>query len=322
MHLVESMAYSGSVPWHGLGETVEECVTPEEMLVKAGLNWPVHCLPVRFKLGTRVYETTETRILVREYKGATEVMGPAGPNYVPVQNAEVMKFFQGFTHDAGVILETAGSLDEGKQVWALARFKDNWQMLDEQFKNYLLIVSPHVWGQSLRIFYTPVRVVCNNTLTIALKSNAVDKLRYRHVHYREFDTGNISKAQEVMKLSISLAKAFEGVAKLLAATKANDEAAARFFAKLFVPAIAGQSAEAMFSNSQIQGWMGLLDSQTGGNTEAAHGTYWGLFNTVTFNFDHVRGNSRDARMESAWLGSGAAKKREAFELAMQMALAS
>jgi phage/plasmid-like protein (TIGR03299 family) len=315
------MAYTGQVPWHGLGEVVEDCLTPDEMLVRAGLDWPVHCLPVRFKVGTKVYETTETRVLVRDYHNQIEVMGPAGPNYVPVQNAEVMKFFQGFTNDAGVILETAGSLDDGRQVWALARFKEGWQMMDEHFKNYLLIVSPHVWGQSLRIFYTPIRVVCMNTLTMALRAGAVDKLRYRHLHYREFDAGQVGRAHEVMKLSLKHAQAFSDVAKLLSSVKANEAAAAKFFAKLFMPAIAEQDTNAILNNSQIQGWMGLINSQRGANTEAAKGTYWGLFNTVTFNYDHVRGNNVDNRMESAWLGVGATKKREALELAEQMALA-
>lgn len=319
MHLVESMAYAGQVPWHGLGNPVSPEMTPDEMLLAAGLNWPVHCLPGRFKLDGKVYETTEVKILVRDYRGEVEVMGPAGPEYVPVQNKEVVDFFKGFTNEAGVILETAGSLDSGRYVWALARFTQDWTMMDEKFNNYLLIVSPHIWGRSLKIFYTPIRVVCNNTIMMALRGQSLSKVSYRHLHHAEFDQGRMKKAREIVGLSQAYADAFQGTAQLLAKIKADEAAAAKFFSKLFVPGLANAKTEEQLDNSQIQYWMGLRDSQIGGKTEAADGTYWGLFNTVTFAFDHVRGNSVETRLESAWFGTGASKKLEALEVAKELA---
>lgn len=320
MHKVESMAYAIKEPWHGLGNKVDENLDEEQMLAAAGLNWPVHCLPARFKLRDTTYETTEVKILCREYGGETQVMGPAGPAYVPVQNKDMMSFFRGFTKDAGVILDTAGSLDDGRYVWALARFQDGWQMMDEKFQNYLLIVSPHIWGRSLKIFFTPVRVVCFNTMTMALRGGAVDKLKYRHLHNSEFDQTVIAQAQQVMQLSTKHAHAFATTAQLLAKTKADDAASAKFFSKLFMPALATATTEEQLANGQIQSWMGVRDSQVGGDTEAAKGTYWGLVNAVTYTFDHVRGNDSGNRLESAWLGTGASKKLEALELAREMAL--
>lgn len=323
-HEVDTMAYVGQEPWHGLGVQLNKALEIDEMLVTAGLDWKVHARPVRFNIpGEKaIFETTQTKVLIRDNGPGPEnkiVLGPCGPQYVPTQNSESFKFFKALADDkVGLSLEVAGALDEGRYVWALAKFDDGWSMMDETFKDYLLLTSPHIWGRALQIFYTPIRVVCMNTLMMAMSGRSIETA-FRHLHLQEFDDKIIADAREIVKLGTEMTMQFRKSAEFLAKIKADEAATAEFFAKLFAPSLAGVDTDSQLAAPIIQDLITTRDSMAGSQTEAASGTYWGLVNTVTYLFDHVKGNSVDTRLQSAWLGRGAAKKREALEVALKMA---
>lgn len=323
-HEVDQMAYAGQAPWHGLGVELPDTTDADGMLDAANLRWKVHALPARFKCPDEdlTFQTTECKVLVRDNGPGPEnkiVLGPCGPQYVPTQNEQAFKFFKALASDkVGLSLEVGGSLDRGRYVWALARFDDEWKIMDESFRNYLLFVSPHIWGRALQIFYTPVRVVCMNTMMQALSGRSVDSA-YRHLHLTEFDDRVIADARGVMNLGGQMMDEFRKSAEFLAKVKADEAATAKFFATLFAPALADSDTDDQLSAPIVQDMILTKNTMVGAHTEAANETYWGLVNTVTYLFDHVRGNSVDTRLQSAWLGRGAAKKREAFDLAVRMA---
>ena len=131
-HMVESMAYAGLTPWHGLGVNVEDNLTPLQMLVAAELDWTVSCRQMFTHTGTEIDEGTEIipvlshSVLVRD--SDDKPLGPVGPRFVPTQNRDAFEFFKRFTSVGDMSMETAGSLKGGKQVWGLAKIKDGFTL--------------------------------------------------------------------------------------------------------------------------------------------------------------------------------------------------
>ena len=114
---VETMAYAGKVPWHGLGNQVGEDVTIEQMELTAGLDWKVNKVP--FVNPVTGSNSNDYFVLVRDSDG--KELSPCGKSYVPVQNRQALEFFRKFTESGNMTLETAGSLDGGRRVFVLAK---------------------------------------------------------------------------------------------------------------------------------------------------------------------------------------------------------
>ena len=184
-HAVETMAYAGEVPWHGLGVKVEDNLTPDEMLVAAGLDWTVskrhlftHSEP-SVENSKEVIPVNDYYVLVRDSDNKT--FGPCGPKFVPSQNADAFKFFEKFTSVGDMSMDTAGALKGGEQVWGLAKINDGFTLPgDDRVLGYLLVSVSHKWGKANEIRFTPIRVVCNNTLTYALADKTRPSFKMPH----------------------------------------------------------------------------------------------------------------------------------------------
>jgi phage/plasmid-like protein (TIGR03299 family) len=310
------MAYAGAIPWHGLGVRVSHDLSPEQMIEKARLTWSVEALDCTI-MGK--FQVPNFRALTRRnHDGSIDVFGPCGPRYVPVQNKEAFAFFKQFTEAGDMQLEVAGSLKGGRYVWALAKFNGELDLAGDITKNYILLVSPHIWGHSLKIFYTPVRVVCNNTLTQALNGGS-DLDRFRHIHTVDFDQYAIAKARGVLKLANIAAEEFAMAARLLANIKVNADQASKYFATLFKPQLVTATEMERLTDITVDHWMRVLKSNPGHDTTAANDTAWGLLNAVTYGLDHLYGRSEDARLENSWMGANARKKHQALENALALA---
>lgn len=314
-HEVESMAYAGALPWHGLGVQVTHDLTPAQMIEKAGLGWSVESLEVRLPNGAPVYNF---RALTRRNAvNELDVLGPCGPKYVPVPNKEAFEFFKEFTSAGEMQLEVAGSLKGGRYVWALAKFNEELNLDGDITKNYVLLVSPHIWGQALKIFYTPVRVVCMNTMTQALNT-ATSLEQFRHIHTVEFDKHAITRAKATLHLATVLAHEYADAAKILAKIQVDERQAALFFARLFKTSVETAPDIEKYADATVSHWMSVLSSNPGHDLPAAKGTAWGLVNAVTYGMDHLAGRGEDNRLFSAWLGPNARKKQQAFKLALEI----
>ena len=309
-HEVDTMAYAGAIPWHGLGVKVAHDLSAEQMIEKARLTWSVEALDCTI-MGK--FQVPNFRALTRRnHDGSIDVFGPCGPRYVPVQNKEAFAFFKQFTEAGEMQLEVAGSLKGGRYVWALAKFDGELALGNDITKNYVLLVSPHIWGHSLKIFYTPVRVVCNNTLTQALNGgNDLD--RFRHIHTVDFDQYAIAKAKGVLKMATVAAEDFATAARYLAQVKVTADQASQFFAKLFKPSLVTAPEMERMVDTTVGHWMQILGTNPGHDLPAAKDTAWGLLNAVTYGLDHLYGRSEDSRLENSWMGNNARKKREALD---------
>ena len=155
---VESMFYVRTVPWHGLGVHVEEALDSKEALEKSGLNWNVIQCPILtsgFKANIR---DTDNRLL-----------GIVTDRYKVVQNTEAFQFTDALLGE-GVRYETAGSLQDGRKIWLLAKLPEKYIIGGERIEPYLVFSNTFDGSGSIKVAMTPVRVVCQNTLNLALSS--------------------------------------------------------------------------------------------------------------------------------------------------------
>lgn len=159
---VETMFYVRNTPWHGLGIKVDEALTSKEALVAAGLDWNVTQKDVM----TDYYNVIDGyKANIREFDG--KVLGVVSDRYKIVQNVDAFNFTDNLI-DHGVTYETAGSLQEGKRIWLLAKLPDSYRLADEKVDPYIVFSNSHDGSGAIKAAMTPVRVVCNNTLNLAL----------------------------------------------------------------------------------------------------------------------------------------------------------
>ena len=176
---VETMAYAGEVPWHGLGTKVPHDLSTDEMLKKSGLDWYVEKLPTYVNAPSG-QQKTGSFALVRS--SDNKVLAPSvGQNWNPVQNKEAFDFFSEYVEAGDLEMHTAGSLMDGKMVWALAKVKQSFELFKgDEVENYMLFSNPHQFGKSIDIRMTPIRVVCNNTLTLSLSTDSDSMVKVNH----------------------------------------------------------------------------------------------------------------------------------------------
>jgi len=309
---VETMAYANETPWHGLGHKVGSDVTPEQMELVAGLDWKVNKVP--FTNPVTNEQSKDFFVLVRDKDG--KELTPCGHNYVPVQNRQALQFFKKFTESGHMTLETAGSLDGGRRIFVLAKTTQSFAIKGkDKVDSYLFCYHPHIWGQSLKIMWTPIRVVCQNTLMQALHGKSAE---FRMPHIQEFDANVQFKAEEALGLSQIKMREFQEQSELLASKEYNDKDLWKYWIALFQPSLKNEPnpTPEMFSKT-LEYLNQVIHTQPG--AQYSRNTWWQALNAVTYYIDHKSGRERDATLTSAWLGQKAALKRRALESALQYA---
>lgn len=302
------MAYreSNGLPWHGLGTPVSDDMTPREMMEVAGLDWSVEKVPTFIDLNGQKIETGQ-EALVRSTDG--KILTQVGKGWNPVQNAEAFDFFTDFVSAGDMVMDTAGSLKEGQIVWAMADVQDGFSLFNgDEVKGYLLFSNPHQYGKAIDIKFVMERVVCNNTLTVALNEKGMPGVRINH--RSEFDAESVKVALGISQEKIAK---FKDAAEFLGSKRYEDETLKRFMAKVF-----GESTrdDKLLSRTAEQA-MEYVENQPGDNFRP--GTWWNAYNAVTYMADHKLGRTADTRMASAWFGTNAKRKVDALDIALEMA---
>jgi len=330
---VETMAYAGVVPWHGLGVPVNNDLTPDEMLVKAGLNWTVSKRPIFYpaidaKLGSADLEASAKLLLPGDYAlvrdSDNSFLDVVGSRYQPVQNADAFEFFDKFVKSNKLEMHTAGSLHMGRYIWALAKTRDSFALNDNDVtESYVLLMSPHVLGKSLIAMQTSVRVVCQNTLNLALSGG---QIAYKMSHSRTFNDSE--KGQAAIALGL-ITTAFEeyGEAAQFLSSRACDVIQARDFFRVVMKIKDKDIAndEDTKENRLVRRMMVAFDGDAPGqDLDTTKGTWWGALNAVTYVMDHQAGNKKkpDNNLRDNWLGYRGNTKRLALDLAIKEAEAA
>ena len=161
---VETMFYTRETPWHGLGTKVEDAPGSKEALVAAGLDWKVIQKEICTKEGQPV-EGYRANIRDRDQN----ILGVVSERYKVVQNEEAFSFTDQLLGE-GVTYETAGSLQDGRRTWILARLPQRYIISGDEITPYLVFMNSHDGSGAIKAAMTPIRVVCQNTLNLALST--------------------------------------------------------------------------------------------------------------------------------------------------------
>ena len=313
---VETMAYANATPWHGIGTPVSSELTTDEMLKSASLDWLVLKKPAMVDVGEDGPVFGEDWFMLVRDKDK-KILGPCGKKYVPIQNKEIFDFLKKFVEAGHMTLETAGSLDGGRQVWALAKLNKGFKVVKgDDVEGYLLISLPHIWGKAGIIQFTPIRVVCMNTLVMALQSQSSGKFRFPHI--QSFSAVEYA-AEEALGISVELLNQFKEQSQHLSKRKYTEHKLEQYIATLFQPDVAKAKQgdiRPQFKRTAMDAYDCVHRQPT---VKSVEGSWWNALNGVTYYTDHVAGQDRAKALESAWYGQRAALKRKALDLAIEYA---
>lgn len=216
---VESMFYVGrQMPWHNLGTSVMDAPTSEQALRLAGLDWTVKPEPIYLGNGMKIEDSVAN---VRDKDGS--VLGVVGNRYQIVQNTEAFEFTDSLLGE-GVRYETAGSLRNGKIIWLLAKTPEKYNVLGEKVEPYVCFTNSHDGSGAVKVIMTPVRVVCNNTLNMALKSAK----RTWSVRHTISINGKLNEAKTTLELADQYMKETQNLFEELYKVKTGDLTVKRF----------------------------------------------------------------------------------------------
>lgn len=315
------MAYTGETPWHGLGQKLEAGASIAEWLTAANMNWTIRSVPVQYQ-ASRADNTPTTwndhRVLIRTDTGAP--LGIVSPQYEVVQPHTVLEFFRDLVTDHGMQLETAGVLFGGARYWALAKMDDAVLSGWDRVGGYTLLSTSADGKFATEARETTVRVVCNNTLSIAV-SQQPGAHYVRVPHRSRFD---IKAVHAHLGLGREHFAKFVELANVLTTTKVSAAAAHDFVQRLLAPTleveqVAEEPAQAKRAPRGLETILALFDGGGVGSTQkGAEGTAWGLVNAVTEYVDHyATAKTVSHRLNNAWWGNGDKTKVKAFTLAVE-----
>lgn len=316
-HLLEQMAYVGATPWHGLGNPLTAKQPLEVWAKQAGMAFTIQETPVRYlsetagSLGS-ILSFNDQKVLFRSDTKAP--LSVVSNRYQVVQPQEILEFYRDLTEVSGFELETAGVLKAGRKFWALARTGQTTTLKGKDTMNgYLLLATACDGTLATTAQFTSIRVVCNNTLAVALNngSHAI-----KVPHSTAFDPQAV---KQQLGVSVSAWDAFMYRMKMLSERKVKSHEAMNYFLKVFTDP--QKTATGLNNERAIRKVQDLYDGQGKGATmSSSQGTAFGLLNAVTQYVDHERrARSRDHRLDSAWFGQGAIIKQKALDQAWLMA---
>lgn len=318
------MAYVGETPWHGLGNALQPGAPLETWKVQAGMAWTIHEARLQGVGGDdALVPFPESKGLYRSDTYAP--LSIVGAGYKLVQPHEVLEFFRDLTRSAGFTLETAGCLDEGRKFWALARTGQQGRIgADDLLNGYVLLASSCDGSMATTAQFTSVRVVCNNTLRVAVADTSAGAVKVRH--RTVFDARSVKQELGLLPGSwqafMDGAQAMAETPMVLTDKRAQQERVKAFLVEVFKGDAKLELEQQPNKRAMVRTWE-LFQNAPGSALQSAQGTVWGLVNAVTRFADFERrAASQSNRLEAAWFGPGADLKTRAWDAGMALAMAA
>ena len=313
-HQVESMAYVGAVPWHGLGNKLTSRQPIEVWAREAGMEWEIRETPVRFltesagALGA-IESFDDHKVLFR-----SDTLAPlsvVSNRYHVVQPRAILEFYRDLTEVSGFELETAGVLKGGRKLWALARTGKSVSLRgNDVIHGYVLLATACDGTLATTAQFTSVRVVCNNTLAIAVGSSGTDAIKVPHS--TKFKAPDVKQQLGIFSTSWD---SFMHQLRDLSERKVKTREVEKYLTGVFTHPTNPQipvNERAMARTLEL-----FQGKGKGSGMASARGTAFGLLNSVTEWVDHERrARNPDYRLDSAWFGEGAAIKQRALDKAL------
>jgi phage/plasmid-like protein (TIGR03299 family) len=301
----DSMAFTGELPWHGLGTKVDDGMTVDQMLEAAGLTWQVLTAPLFFIDTAGKQRRVEDKVMIRSDN--SEILDTVGKRYVPAQNTEIFEFFREYVEVGDMSLNTAGSLWGGRYVWALAKFREGFTLAGgDKVEGYLLVSNPNKYGAGMVVKLVMTRVVCWNTLTMSLQETGN---RVVIAHNRAFDENARIDAKMKIGLATNAMERFEAEANAFTKVEGTVELLTKVVKEAFdYPEVEEVLADTKPGKRILELYSG---AGIGAALPSASGTGWGILNAVTQYIDHEQGRTQDSRLRNSWFGGGEAVKTRA-----------
>jgi phage/plasmid-like protein (TIGR03299 family) len=322
MHEVETMMYAREVPWHGIGVKVEQEVTAAAAIKLGGLDWDCEKQPI-FLGGTNEvdgikvvgHEIVNKHAVVRKSDGS--VFGVVSDAYEIIQNSDCFDFMDTIIGEGQAVYHTAGSLFGGRIVFMTVKLPDSAQVGPDKIDKYILLSTSHDGSSSLSIRWTPVRVVCANTLEFAER----DCSQTMNIRHRSNYRGKIEEAREVLELTNQYYQHMEESFNKMLDTQFSEGRMVGLAKDLF-PIASDQSKRSTQTAGKIVKLTELFTNGAG-HKEVA-GTQWAAYNAVTEFVDHHATyraregvDAGENKMNSVFFGGGHDLKQRAFNLLTQ-----
>lgn len=342
-HQIETMAFVGDTPWHGLGNQLTQNQPIEVWAKQAGMNWRIESSNVSYMAQNErgqsiIIPYEEQRVLYRSDTHAP--LSVVSQRYQEVQPKEILEFYRDLTEQSGFELETAGVLKGGRKFWALARTGQSAALKGKDVSNgYILLATACDGTLATTAQFTSIRVVCNNTLAIVLKGQSSNAGVVKVPHSTKF---NAEKIKQQLGISVRAWDEHMYEMKQLSQRKVTQSEAAAYFDAVFnntKMSIAEQDdniikfyrdvATQAQANSKekpepnaksMSKAMEMFNGQgRGASLSSAKDTAYGLLCSITEFVDHERrAMSRDHRLNSAWFGAGGVLKQRGLEQVLRL----
>ena len=289
---------SNKKPWDGIGVEVDGSLSSREMLYKAKLDWEVSKIPSQ---------------------------RPKSHS-----NQETFRFYKAYFDSGNAEIDTVGSLDGARIIWALARLNEKITLPgDDELQGYILLASRHEDREKIEIQFLTVRSACNSMLKISSKARPTVKNSFRRVFKstlpflsesaQRFDEEMTQKANTTIEMGRTAISNFAKTAQNLVDKNVNDKIAEKYLTEVFKPdplKNEGKAAEEQ-AKKNAKSALDAFGSAPGQNLKSTQMTAWGLLTAVTYTADRL-GKTPDSRLRQSWFGPNAKIKKRALELALKL----
>lgn len=329
------------VPWHGLGIILEDYPTVAGAITASGLSWDVSVekmtVPMFFDGQQQVVEVPDNFAVIREDNH--KVVGVVGNRYEPYQNSEMWAFIENFQTQSGILLETAGSLKNGRTTWVLAKKGTIEPIAGDPIEEYFLFRNSFDGSSPISVMFTNVRVVCNNTLTMAIKGAR----NIYNVRHTASAADQIKEVQKALGLRAKYQSKVNLSMEALVKYKMNAGGTLKFLEDIIFPepkkivqtvekgeivhtfGEATQRANTTRTNN-VNSILELIEGGAGADIAGVKGTGYGMYNALTEWADHEKSvrvmngrNESELRFENAFFGTGAKFKAACYTELMKVA---
>jgi phage/plasmid-like protein (TIGR03299 family) len=316
------MYAGGETPWHGLGTRLEKLATAEEAIKAAGLDWEVEKRPVFHNGPSGPLKAGDFEAVVR--KDTQDTLGMVKGVFQPLQNREAFSFMDAIVGEKLAIYETAGALGRGERVWLLAKLPGILRIgKGDEIEKFVLLAHGHDGSLKVHVRETGVRVVCQNTLNVALNDGSARRVSMLH-------TANLGMRLEEVREAIGIVSSklsfLETAGQKLATVQLTQDAFKSYLTRV---GIAPENPDTCHKVAlkAMEEVSALFDGgQKGANLKTSKGTAWGAYNAIVEYVDFHRparatklNTAQDIRTESVLFGSGLKLKQKAWDEALVLA---
>lgn len=311
-----SFAAKGEKAWHGLGQYVSEAMTAEQAIKLGGLDYTVEKRPL-FVPGQdgQYVEVPGYFSNVRVDNDAP--LGVVKSRYRIVQNKDAFGFFDSIIDQGEAIFETAGALGKGERIFITAKLPEDMLVKGERVEKYIMLTNSHDGSTTIIAGFTPIRVVCNNTLTAALKGGLDNKVSISHTASAE---SRLKEASRLMGIASRYMTEVNTIFEDMTTKRLSD-----IELKHFIETIMKRETKETDKDASTR-MKNLIDevysftvSHPTQTTEAAYRTLWGAYNGISGFYTHMKDyKTNDQRMKDLTYGYANEKIAKAFDLATTM----